>query len=114
MSNPAHDRFFERTLKSGATFLARWSGANAQLWELTASHRTLKLLLTRPDSTQNLLISCLDPIRIQAPVRWSTASLSLQIAPLPDDDTGFLITDSGEPVSILCGSVEFAENVKAP
>ena len=49
--------FMDLTLKSGATFLARWSGANAQLWELT---------------------------------------------------------DSGESVSILCGSVEFAENVKAP
>jgi hypothetical protein len=33
---------------------------------------------------------------------------------LPDGDTGFLIADSGEPVSILCDSVELAENVKAP
>jgi hypothetical protein len=114
LSNPAHDQFFERTLKSAATFLARWSGADVQLWELTASHRTLKLLLTRPGSTQNLVISCLDPIRIEAPVRWPNASLSLRIAPLPDGDNGFLITDSGQPVSILSGSVELAENVKAP
>ena len=114
LSNPAHKAFFERTLKSGATFLGRWSGADAQLWELTASHRTLKLLLTRAGSTEHLLISCLDPIRIEAPVRWSNASLSLRTAPLPDGDDGFLIIDAGQPVSILCGSVELAENVKAP
>ncbi len=118
MSNTSHDPFFERTLKSGATFLARWSGADAQLWELTASHRTLKVLLTRPGSTQNLRqnlqIGCLDPIRIEAPVRWTNASLSLQITSLPGDDTGFVLSDANGAVSILCGSIEFAENVKAP
>jgi|SRR5581483_6442146 len=112
MADRSREQYFEQKLKSGATFLGRWAGADAELAELTRSHRTARVLLTRDKPGENLLISCLEPVRIEAPIRWSNASLSITRASLSSDDEGFLISDPNGRVSILCGAVEFAENVK--
>ena len=112
MSERILDEYYSRVLKSAATFCARWVGARAELREVTTSHKTATILLTKESSAQNLLVSCIDPIRIEAPVRWENATLSVVRAELSNQDAGFLITDPNGPLSIRCGSVEFAENVK--
>jgi hypothetical protein len=81
--------------------------------ELTFSHRTLRLLLTRRDQPGNLLISCLDPLRLAGPVYWSNSDIVIARAPLPEEaEDGFVVRDAVAGVEIVCGGLEVAENVK--
>jgi hypothetical protein len=110
---PSHERHFSGILKSSATFLSRWKGAKAEFRELTSSHKTLRILLTREDEAGNLMIACLDPLRIQGPVRWENSDIAVSRAFLPEDGTdGFLVSDAHAGVQILCGAIEVKENVK--
>lgn len=107
------ERFFENTLKASATFLARWRGASAELWQLTSSHRTLTIVLRREGSSGNLVIACMDPLRIRGPVRWNDADIVISRCPVPGDERdGFLIVDRAADVEIVTGSLEVRENVK--
>ena len=108
-----NDEYFEKTLKSCATFLERWKGANAVMWELTVSLKTLRIVLTRTGQNGNLLLACLDPLRLSGPVRWEHANLVVLRMRLPDSsDDGFLLRDEKAGVEVLCGRLEVKENVK--
>ena len=111
--SPQTDQFFEKTLKASATFLARWRGADAELWQLTYSHKSLTIVLRRKGEPGNLVIACIDPLRIHSPVRWMDADLAISRCPLPDEkEDGFMIVDKKADVEIVSGSVEVKENVK--
>jgi hypothetical protein len=109
------DLHFEKTLKASATFLQRWQGAHAELWQLTSSHKTLQIVLRRlgEDGNKNLLIACVDPIRLRGPIRWDSSDLVIARYPMPQDPAdGFVITDAKADLEIICGLVEVKENVK--
>jgi len=110
------DQSIEKTLKSAATFLGRWKGARALLWELTVSVKTLKVVLRRDgDPRSNLMVTCFDPLRLRGPVTWEHSELSVSRAPLPDgDEHGFLVVDRNADFEVLCGGVGVHENVKLP
>lgn len=103
--------YFEKTIKSLASFLLRWNGAIAQLHELTVSHKCLRLLLTKPDAQGNLVIACLDPLRIAAPISWEACSISVTTTGI-EGEVCFRIIDEKANVEILCGGLEVKENVK--
>jgi hypothetical protein len=106
------EQYFEKILKSSATFLGRWQGSRAEMRELTVSHKSLRLVLTRDDQPGNLVLSCLDPSWIQGPIRWSDAKISVTGATMPDTgEAGFLVTDNLANMKILCPSMEIRENV---
>lgn len=107
------ERFFDKTLKASTTFLARWRGASAELWQLTSSHKTLTIVLCREGSPGNLVIACLDPLRLRGPIRWTDADIVISRCPVPEDERdGFLIVDRAAEVEIVTGSLEVSENVK--
>jgi hypothetical protein len=107
------DEYFAKKLKSCATFLERWKGANAVMWDLTVSIKTLRIVLTRAEQKGNLLLACLDPLRISGPVRWEHATLVVLRVRLPENsDDGFLLRDEKAGVEVLCGGLEVKENVK--
>ena len=106
------ERSIEKTLKSCATFLARWRGARAVMRELTPSHKSLRILLTKGEGNENLLVSCVDPITIRGPVWWPSSDLRVSRATLPDGDDGFVVVDDQAGFEVYCGAVEVAENVK--
>jgi hypothetical protein len=110
----AQEEYFQKVVKSCATFLKRWSGANVVMWELTASHKSLTLVLTRDEGLdENLVLSCLDPMRLRGPIRWGDSDLSVSQVRLPDGrDQGFIVVDPKADVEIVCGAVEVKENVK--
>jgi len=114
--SPRNEQYIEKVLKSSATFFRRWKGSHAVLWELTVSHKTLAIVLTRDgDLSRNLMLACLDPLRLRGPVRWTHSDLSVSRAPLPDDDEdGFLVADTNADFEVLCGGLEVRENVKLP
>jgi hypothetical protein len=104
--------YVEKIIKSSRTFLSRWNGGMAEMWELTISHKTLDVLIRREDKPGNLLIACIDPVMIKGPVRWKNCDL--RVTPiLPGSlDARFLVADDSASVEIICGALEVAENVK--
>ena len=107
------ERFFETTLKASATLLARWRGACAELWQLTSSHKVLTIVLRREGSSGNLVIACIDPLRIHSPVRWKDADIVISRSRVRDNERdGFIVVDRAADVEIVTGSLEVKENVK--
>jgi hypothetical protein len=108
----SQEQYFNRTLKTCATLLERWKGASAMMWELTASHKSLRIVLMK-EGSGNLLLACLDPIRLRGPIRWENSDLLVSKAQLQEGEPeGFLVVDAGADVEILCGGIEVKENVK--
>lgn len=107
------DLYSEKNLKSARTFLSRWKGADAELWELTISHKSLRILIRRHAIEGNLLISCLDPIAIQGPVRWEDCDIQIASKVLPGgQEPGYFVSDRTAKLEIICGEIEVRENVK--
>ncbi|MEM6995084.1 MAG: hypothetical protein AAF721_31515 [Myxococcota bacterium] len=96
-------------LRHFETLLGRWRGARARLWELSSSHATLSILLTRDEGEGCLLIHCVSPTRIEAPRHWSHADIRVataeEVFDLIDDAAGVRISNCG---------VEVKEHPKRP
>src|SRR5262245_31476053 len=117
MTMNTNNQYFEDIIKSSRTFLSRWNGAWADLWSLTPSLKTLRILIRRVEHGNplpgNLLISCIDPVTIKGPVRWNNCDLRVTTTILPGgQETGFLVEDDLVGLEIICGALEVAENVK--
>jgi len=98
------DRRIE-VLRHFPTLLDRWRGTDAQLRELTTGHRTLRLFLQSPSRNGFLLIACIDPHRIEAPIAWARSNIRI----LPDEADGFVVLDTDAGVRIQTGHVEVKE-----
>lgn len=105
--------YFEKTITTARTFLGRWEAANAEMLEMSRHHKCLRILIHHEDTARNLLISCLDPVSIKGPVRWSRCHLRVATAALPgQEEPGFMIADASAGVEIVCGGIEVRENVR--
>ncbi len=91
------------------TLLGRWNGGHARLWNLTQSHPTLTILLTKEDSPGCLLIHCLSPNRIEAPRHWDDSDIQVEM-----DLEMFRVVDHGARVQISECGVELKEFDRKP
>jgi len=109
---PEND-YFAKTIKAAQTFFARWNGATAELWELRPYHRSLRVLVRRPNEEGNLLIACLEPFWVRGPISWFDCRLSVSTTTLPGGhELGFRVADDTANVEIITGAIEIKENVK--
>jgi hypothetical protein len=107
------DDYSEKILKSATTFLSRWNGADAELWELTVSLRTLSVLIRHLEQPGNLVIACIDPQFIRSSLRWQNCQLrASRVERYDGERDGFGLYDDVADVEILCGKLEIKENVK--
>lgn len=107
------NEYYEKTVKSADTFLSRWDAAEAEMWELTSSHKSLSILIRRGAERGNLLISCIDPVTINGPVRWRNCHIRITTKTLSDNSgKWFLVADHIAGVEVICGKIEVKENVK--
>ena len=97
-----------KRLQRIATFLSRWNGGDAKLWDYHLSHSSLQIRIEKQNVKGNLHLRCGDTIRIEAPSRWADCHITVA----PCDDGGFLIVDESADVRIHVGIVDAAENVK--
>jgi hypothetical protein len=105
--------YVSKTIRSAETFLTRWKGATARLWELKRPHTILRIVLSRENSVrENLVLVCVDPIRITGPVEWATGTLKVSSIALPGGREGFRIVDASGGVEIVCAGLEIKENLK--
>jgi hypothetical protein len=91
-------------LRHFPTLLRRWDGSIARMWELTSSHRTLRLRLEQHGRDGNLLIACIEPAFIRGPTEWSHSHIEIHRA-----EDGFLVTDEDAGLEVRAGHVELAE-----
>ena len=89
--------------------LGRWKGAHARLWNLTESHPTLTILLTKDGAAGCLLISCVSPNRIEAPRHWDNSNIQVEL-----DSEMFRVIDESAQVRILDCGVAVREMEKKP
>ena len=109
----AGNAYFDRTIKSAMTFLSRWKGANAEMWELTTSHKSLGILLRRENEGKNLLLACLDPLTINGSIKWLDCNLRIETETRGKiGETVVRVLDDAAGVEIVCGGLEVKENVK--
>ena len=94
-------------LRHFPTLLNRWRGSRAQMTELTETHRTLRIVLRRDGHSGHLLIACICPLTIHAPVEWLDADITIGLHGAVD----FAVTDARADVRVITGSVEVAEYV---
>jgi hypothetical protein len=94
-------------LRHFPTLLNRWRGSHAQMTELTTSHRTLRILLRREGHSGHLLIACIYPLTIHAPVEWTDADVTIGLHGAED----FVVIDTRAEVRVVTGSVEVVEHV---
>lgn len=92
--------------------ISRWDGADARLRELTKSHQTLRIVLTREGHEGNLIIACLEPETIQSPIAWSNAKIRIDTTHMSNGEIGVLVFDRTAIVEVKTGTFEVAENVK--
>lgn len=106
-------QYDEKLLKSAATFLSRWNGVAAELFELTSSHRTLTILLRDRGREGNLLLACLEPKYIQGPTRWAPCQIRVSVIDAKRArDRLIEVCDDSVGMVVKCGSLEINENVK--
>jgi hypothetical protein len=92
-------------LRHFPTLLNRWRGSHAQITGLTDSHRTLRIVLRREGQNGHLLISCVYPLTIHAPVEWVGANMVNEL----HGSEEFVVSDLSADVRIVTGSVEVKE-----
>lgn len=102
----SREAYVESTVKRCTTMLGRWKGATAVLHELTVSHKTLKIVLRMADRPGHLLLACIDPATIRAPVQWMNSDLSVVWR-----GSNFDVIDSNGAVEITDCTVEVHESV---
>lgn len=109
----ANSPYFRGILKSATTFLSRWKGSTGEMWELTSSHKSLRILLRREGLPGNLVIACLDPLMINGSVKWCNCDLRVETTTRNEDgETVFRIVDEAAGIEVICGGLEVKENVK--
>lgn len=64
-------------LRHFPTLLRRWDGSIARMWELTVSHRTLRIRLEQHGRVGNLMIACIGPEFIHGPTEWNDAHVEV-------------------------------------
>ncbi|MEW7280401.1 hypothetical protein ABW636_17555 [Aquimarina sp. 2201CG1-2-11] len=94
-------------LRHAPGLLDRWKGKEARLFNLTTSHRKIQLKISENryiDSVPYLLISMLEPIKMNGPFDWDHADLEIQF----DGDT-YKVIDAKAAFEISCNAVSVAE-----
>jgi hypothetical protein len=67
-------------LKTLRTFLNRWRGGTARLWEFQAAHCHLTIRIERSGEHGNLHVICLGPEFIRGPVQWDDCVPEVHLA----------------------------------
>jgi hypothetical protein len=103
--SPREDRRLDM-LRHFPALLSRWAGAWATMSELTASHRTLRIVLQQHGRAGRLEIACIGPEFLHGPVQWPEADIKIAL----HADQGFVVSDAVADVRIITASVEIKEH----
>ena len=100
-------------LKTLQTFLNRWRGGTARLWEFQAAHCHLTIRIERSGEHGNLHVICLGPEFIHGPVQWDDCAFEVH---LESDQFGeaerYILRDISANFEVRTDEIEVKENCK--
>ena len=107
---PEYDHY-EKTLKRATTFLKRWNGGTAFLYELTVSHRTLRIRIYNSERPNWFLELACDPEWIQSPGHWENCQIDVAAkVKLKSGKEGYILSDKTVGMEIHTEYLESSEH----
>lgn len=94
------------------TFLNRWRGSMAQLWNYSVSLRTLRIRLSEDGRPGNMELRCSECEFLVGPTRWARSNLVFTRVTEETGDVRYHIWDESARFALWCGGFDAAENVK--
>lgn len=100
-----------KMLQRCITFLKRWNGGIAEMYELRVGHRALFIRVTHKDKVDWLNISCSDPEWIQGPRIWENCKIEIKAkVPMKNGEIGFILFDNKVGFEIHTAMIESSEH----
>lgn len=95
------------------TFLDRWSGGRARLWEFQAGHCSLTIRVEVEGKPGNLHIVCLGPESIHGPVVWKACHFEIiDNVVVGEHKDGYIICDKAVGFEVRTEGLDVFENCK--
>jgi hypothetical protein len=111
MSEP-HE-FHTKQMKKFHTFLDRWHGGRARLWEFQAGHCSLTIRIEVEDKRGNLHIVCLGPESIHGPVAWENCHFEvIDHVVVGGQEDGYILRDQEAGFEVFTEGLDVFENCK--
>ncbi len=105
------DDYLKSLISKTASMINRWHGRPAAMFELTASHKSLSVIVYGEKHGSNLLVVCHGPEFICGPTTWSNSRIIIVPAKLDAGGQGIALIDEGAGVRVTAESFEVKENV---
>ena len=100
-------------LKTLWTFLNRWRGGTARLWEFQAAHCHLTIRIERSGKSGNLHVICLGPEFIHGPVQWDRCDFAVhRESEQRDRPERYILRDIHANFEVRTEAIEVKENCK--
>jgi hypothetical protein len=95
------------------TFLKRWYGGTARLWEFQAGHCSLTIRVEVEGKRGNLHIVCLGPKFVHGPVAWENCHFEVidNIA-VGGQESGYILRDKAVAFEVRTEELDVFENCK--
>ena len=101
----------KKRFKSFYTFLKRWNGGEAIIWDYNRSHSCLTIRITSKTREGNLHLICLGSERVSGPFKWNNCSFEIYDIS-SDEEPVFALIDETVNFRIEAGILEVKENCK--
>jgi hypothetical protein len=109
----APHEFRTKQMKKLQTFLARWQGGKARVWEFQAGHCSLTLRIEIEGKRGNLHIVCLGPESIHGPVAWENSHFEvIDNVVIRGQEDGYILRDKAAGFEVLSEGLDVFENCK--
>jgi hypothetical protein len=109
----APQEFRAKQMKKLHTFLDRWQGGKARLWEFQAGHYSLTIRIEIEGKRGNLHVVCLGPESIHGPVAWKDCHFEvIDSVVMGGQEDGYILRDKAAGFEILTEGLDVFENCK--
>jgi hypothetical protein len=107
----APQEFQAKQMQKLHTFLDRWQGGRARLWEFQAGHCSLTLRIEIAGKRGNLHIVCLGPESIHGPVAWENCHFEvIDHVVIGGQEDGYILRDKAVGFEVLTEGLDVFEN----
>lgn len=111
MSTP--QEFRAKQMKKLQTFLNRWQGGKARLWEFQAGHCHLTLRIDLEGHPGNLHIVCVGPEFLHGPVAWENCHFEVvDNVVMRGGEDGYILRDQAAGFEVLSEGIDVFEHSK--
>jgi len=105
--------FHQKQMQKLHTFIQRWNGGKARLWEFQAGHCSLTIRVEREGTRGNLHIVCLGSAFIHGPVAWEQCDFEVgDHVVVGDQADGYVLRDRAAGFEVYTEGLDVFEHCK--